>query len=90
MIIFCTIFIELYRLKKILNLFILFSLSDEISNGYFCVVKEYILHKIFDFLVIDLVRNGKNFKTGTTSAIHHKLQLDRLEIIDLIEIKHIK
>ena len=84
------VLIEFYCFKEVLDFFILSTLPDEISDSNLTRIKENILNKILNFLVLYLIRDRKNLKTGTTATKDHKLQLNKLQIIDLIKIKHIK
>ena len=83
-------FIEFYGLEEILNFFVFPSFPNQVSHSDFAGVKENIFDKILDFFVLNLIGDGKYLKAGTTGTVHHKLQLNMLQIVNLIEIEHVE
>lgn len=83
-------FIEFYGFEEILNFFVFPSFPDQVSHSDLAGVKENIFDKILDFFVFNLIGDGEYLKAGATGAVHHKLQLNMFQIVNLIEIEHVE
>lgn len=84
------VFVELYSLKELLDFLVLPRFLDQVRHRDLAGIEEHVFDKILNFLVPDFIRDGEYLEAGTAGTKHHELQLNMLEVVNLVKVKHVE
>lgn len=65
-------------------------LADEVGHRDLGDIRQQVLHEVLDFFVDDFVGDAEYFEAGADRAVYHELELHRLQVLDLIEVKDVE
>lgn len=82
--------LEFDGLEKVLNLLVFFRFPYEVSDCYFLLVVKKVFHELLNLIVFNIAGDRKDLVACTTRTVNHKLQLNMLQEIYLIEIEHVE